>query len=776
MFKISQNIPLHNTRHSAIWTVILTLVISIFSVATWASETLVSSQKQYKKVSKKAQAGDTIILKDGVWEDFSILFEGKGLPNKPITLRAQTKGKVILTGQSNLRIAGQYLVVSGLVFKDGYSPANEVISFRKNMNNMAYHSRVTEVVIDNFNKRQKFDGDYWVTLYGKYNRFDHNHLVGKKNKGVTLAVRLDSESSQENYHKIDHNYFGPRPVFGSNGGETLRIGTSKYSLTQSYVTVENNYFDRCNGEVEVISNKSGGNIFRNNVFFESRGTMTMRHGNGNLIENNVFFGNGKDHTGGIRVINAGQTVRNNYMSDLTGYRFGGALVVMNGSFNPPINRYHQVKEAVIEHNTIINSSHIQLAAGADEERDAPPVDSVMKNNLFYSSTPQNIFTSFDDISGIDFLENVLVNITQAPYKDGFTTSETSMEKAANGLLYPTDKALAKIGVSRSLMPVSVNEVGVSWYPKPGPEVIFDRNPLHSIKAGDKKLINKLSNGSSGDVFELSAGDYQFSTPITLDRAITIQAAPDAQNKVNITFTSSTLFELGEGGSLKLKGLNISGKKSKIEEGNLDKPGWHSVVRTKESLLGNYHLVLENCLVSDLNTSESFNFLAIHNFTIADNIWVKNSQFRDVSGHVFPLNKEIQDKGVYNAEYITVIDSVFENIGGEVMDVYRGGKDESTFGPHVKISGSTFKNVGISKNVGALKTKVPGTSLTLHGVQVTHILNNHFIGSGPININHTVGEPATQIINNIFEKTPQPTVKELVSTLKNTAQIKDNKIL
>ena len=45
-------------------------------------------------------------------------------------------------------------------------------------------------------------------MYGKHNRFDHNHLVGKSTVGVTMAVRLDSEESQENYHRIDHNYFG----------------------------------------------------------------------------------------------------------------------------------------------------------------------------------------------------------------------------------------------------------------------------------------------------------------------------------------------------------------------------------------------------------------------------------------------------------------------------------------------------------------------------------------------------------------------------------------
>ena len=105
-----------------------------------------------------------------------------------------------------------------------------------------------------------------------------------------MAVRLNTEDSQENHHKIDHNYFGPRSILGSNGGETLRIGTSHHSRTNSFTVVENNYFDRCDGELEIISNKSGKNKFLNNTFYESRGTLTMRHGNNNLVEGNVFFG------------------------------------------------------------------------------------------------------------------------------------------------------------------------------------------------------------------------------------------------------------------------------------------------------------------------------------------------------------------------------------------------------------------------------------------------------------------------------------------------------
>ena len=406
---------------------VFALAFGLYSPAH-SAEYLVETQKAYKEAVKTAQPGDTIKLANRVWRDFEVLFTGEGKEGKPIRLTAETKGKVILSGQSNLRLAGNYLEVSGLVFKDGYTPTQEVISFRKNKNYLANNSRVTEVVIDNFNQPERQEADFWVLIYGKNNRFDHNHLVGKRNKGVTMAVKLNTAESRENNHRIDHNYFGPRSILGSNGGETLRIGTSHYSRTDSKTIVENNYFDRCDGELEIISSKSGRNVIRNNTFYKSRGTLTMRHGNNTLVEGNVFFGENEDHTGGIRVINGGQVVRNNYMQDIKGTRFGGALVVMNGVPNSPINRYDRVRDAVIENNTLINSDNIQLAAGSDEERSAVPLDSTFANNLITHNKGRDVFTVYDDVSGIAFSDNIVSGGPKPDFADGFEAKKGKVGK------------------------------------------------------------------------------------------------------------------------------------------------------------------------------------------------------------------------------------------------------------------------------------------------------------------------------------------------------------
>ena len=736
------------------------IFLRLLVVEAVAADILVNNQKEYARALKAIQPGDSIVLAKGVWTDFEILFTGRGTEDNPITLKAEAKGEVILSGQSNLRLAGEHLIVSGLVFRGGYTPTSAVVAFRRTKGQYANHSRVTEVVIDNYNNPERTETDYWVAIYGKYNRFDHNHLVGKSNRGVTLAVRLDSEESRENFHQIDHNYFGFRPILGSNGGETLRVGTSHYSLTNSHTTVENNYFDRCDGELEIISNKSGSNIFRGNVFFESRGTLTMRHGSGTLIEENVFFGNGVDHTGGIRVINSDQTIRNNYMEGLAGYRFGGALVVMNGVPDSPINRYHQVENALVENNSLVNSDHVQLAAGSDAERSAVPVESRMKNNLFYSEGDHDIFTVYDDISGIEFDNNVQNRASGLGAEQDFVTRPIQMQRADNGLLYPTDPALAEFGVSRDLEPIQKDQTGVDWYPKPDDSPRFDGGSAIQIQPGEGALSAAVRDSSAGDRLVLAEGEYIVERILEVNYPLTIESAGDA-NSVRIDYERSALFEIRDGGSLKLKGLTISGALTPDSAGN-------TLIRTqKSSMLTNYELIVEASRIIDLDINHSFNFLTVAKSTFADRIEITDSSFENITGAILKLDAENDDYGIYNAEYLDIRNSSFTSVQGALVNYYRGGTDESTFGPHFQLVDSRLTKVGHGKR------NKSGAAIQLHGVQVSEVRQNTVENSAPVKVFHTVGEPVTGITENDFVNTPAIAVVELNSDQVDTAYIEDN---
>jgi len=673
---------------------------------------IVKDQEEFERAVGSAKPGDTITLANGTWEDFEILFTGQGEEDNPIKLMAETPGEVILSGQSNLRLAGQYLEVSGLVFKDGYTPTSEVISFRQNNENLAYNSRVTEIVIDNYNQPERYEVDFWVMMYGKNNRFDHNHLVGKRNKGVTMAVRMNTEDSRENYHRIDHNYFGPRPILGSNGGETLRIGTSHHSRKDSFTTVENNYFDRCDGELEIISSKSGKNKILNNTFFESRGTLTST-------------------------------------------RFGGALVVMNGVPNGPINRYDPVINAVIENNSLINSDNLQLGAGSDEERSGPPDDSVFESNLIFNDDGRDVFTVYDDMSGIDFKNNVLGSMDPPDFTEGFAREKLTLARGGNGLIYP--QSGVDEGASRDLSVTTKDMTGVSWYPKTEPIVPFQSGKTINVRAGEGALLSAIKSAEAGDTLVLSAGDYIEGKFLRIDKPLTLKG----QGKVNLSFERSALFEILDGGSLQLEGLDISGKDAPDYKGN-------AVIRTQPyAMLQNYRLEVIDTNFEDLDINQSFNVISAAKGTFADNILIKNSSFETVSGAVVKLDTENDDYGIYNAEYLTVENSSFKDVEGALVDYYRGGRDESTFGPHFNMTDSSLTNIGAGPRN---KSKA---SIHLHGVQVTNISGNTFDNSEPFLVTHTVSEPKTKIFNNKFVDTAAPHVVELNSGLPPTALITDN---
>ena len=116
-----------------------------------------------------------------------------------------------------------------------------------------------------------------------------------------------------------------------------------------------------------------------------------------------------------------------------------------------------------------------------------------------------------------------------------------------------------------------------------------------------------------------------------------------------------------------------------------------------------------------------------------------------------MNKEPEDLGIYNGEYVSIVDSKFIDIEGAVADIYRGGTDESTFGPHFELRGSSLESVGHGKR------NKSAASVALHGVQATNIYDNVFVDSMPIRVAETVGEPVTKMGNNQFEVTVAPII-------------------
>ncbi len=721
-----------------IFLLLVTICVWVMSCTDTRSGTIVSSIAEFNEAARNAAPGTVIILANGTWSDVELRLKGVGEKDNPIKLKAEIAGQVIISGQSNLAFSGEYIEISGLVFKNGYTPTSEVISFKTSKNDLANNSRVFNCVIDNFTNPERFDGDTWVAIYGKNNVFDQNTLVGKGNRGVTLAVKLTTEASQENNHIIENNYFGPREVLGSNGGETLRVGTSHYSRTYANTIVRKNYFDRANGEHEIISSKACGNEFRDNVFFECQGTLTMRHGHNTLVENNYFLGNRKPNTGGIRIINEYQTVRKNYLAGLTGHRFRGALVIMNGVPNSPINRYNQVIDSYMENNVVVNSDYIQLCAGSDEERSAIPIGSTFKNNLILGNTNLNPFTIYDDVSGITFDGNIINEEAKLPLESGFEQVPLALSTNENGLLVPLQDLLDRIAFGEVKLPINKEEVGASYYPNDGGERTFNAGRSIKVEPGENTLLDALMTSESGDMLELAnGGEYLLTKYALVKHPVSIRASKG--KKPTILSEKQSFFKIENGGALLFKNVRFDGAESPDQSGN------NVISTSKYSMNKNYAVHIEDCEVVDLDKNHSFDFIKSYKHTFADSINIFNTHIINVTGAVMKLDMEVEDLGIYNVENVKIINSTFTNVKHEVANVYRGGTDESTFGPIM-----TIKNVEIN-NSGKGKRNKADAVLRFHGVQKLVVDDVRINESKGIDLYMTNGEPITILSNVIFTK-------------------------
>jgi poly(beta-D-mannuronate) lyase len=381
-----------------------------------AAEHFVASTADITRVSAQAKPGDTLIMRDGIWRDAAIVLDARGTSESPTTLRAETPGKVVLTGKSSVAIEGEHLVVSGLLIQHGTVGGDGVkLAGRSN--------RLTETAV--------IGGDYkfFVHFFGLSNRMDHCYLAGKTNDSPTLQIEVEGRA---NHHRIDQNHFGHRPPLGRNGGETIRVGYSHQSMTNSGTLVEHNLFERCDGELEIISNKSCENTYRANTFLDSAGMFTLRHGNRCVVDGNFFLGHHKRGSGGIRVIGEGHVVINNYIE---GVEQGGFWITA-GISNSESKGYFQARDCVIAFNTFVDSRGpaIQLDAGfGSSGRTLRPENITIANNIF--SPNEGALLKGTEGANYRWLGNVAA--PGAAAHAGIWVGDLKLERRQDGLWRPT---------------------------------------------------------------------------------------------------------------------------------------------------------------------------------------------------------------------------------------------------------------------------------------------------------------------------------------------------
>ena len=479
------------------------LLFLVFTLQVKATEYLVGTKTDFENALKKVNPGDIIIWKEGNYSDIKIEFTPliNGTSEKPIFLKAETAGKVIFSGNSQLFIGGNFLVIEGLLFEGNCTleTNQNVIDFKSKdkKKSEANHCRLTNCAIINYSSTEESDKkNYYVNLIGTNNEVDNCTFEGKLNAGPTLVIEYKQENgyvpgsdvAPSSFHHIHHNYFGYR-TFSSNGGEQIRVGTSTTSFSHGFNLVEYNYFEDERIEAEIISNKSWNNIYRFNTFYGNDGAMVIRHGQKCFVYGNYINGkSGRNRSGGVRIINPNNTVFNNYIENIEGGKGNSKfpISIMDGLVDSPLNGYYPSDNAIIAYNTVVNSYGPAIKLGVVNKDVKTPkiaaknvivvgntiINSIGDNDSPFELTDFNATFTIKD----NFFTNgkttepgfSLIKLKQIPFNNKFyevkTKIDSSVSAEINNRLSIHNIKLndSEITIFNPNWILKKNDVGASW--------------------------------------------------------------------------------------------------------------------------------------------------------------------------------------------------------------------------------------------------------------------------------------------------------------------------
>ena len=443
-------------------TYIICTALLLHGVAARSADYPVSSAAQIAALPV-LKPGDTIIMQNGIWSNQTLSLRAWGTSALPIMLRAETPGEVVLNGRSSLSIGGDYLVVDGLLFQDGSLTEGSVIRFQDNGIH-ANNSILRNTAIIDYNPPDINTRYFWVSLFGTNNLVEDSWFSGQTHSGVTLVVNL--VDGREARHIVRRNYFGNRPTGNANGFETIQVGGSATSMTHARCVFEDNLFEHCDGEVEIITNKSCSNQYRNNTFRACSGTLRLRHGNDCLVEGNWFLGEDKAGAGGVGIIGERHSVISNYFSG-TKSRADAAIQINCGIPDSALHEYFQVKDCVISGNVFVNNPGRLFALDAgygdnDGRRILLPENVTVSHNILAAEpSAQPMIYKLHSAEGIEWIGNSAIggslgiekpagiDIIEAPPRD-LPDPSTALKQTEVGPDWLTGKRKGQTAVSAAL--------------------------------------------------------------------------------------------------------------------------------------------------------------------------------------------------------------------------------------------------------------------------------------------------------------------------------------
>ncbi len=401
--------------------------------------------------------GDEIVLTNGIYNtDERIDFVANGTADLPIVFRAESPGGVKFTGGLKMNIGGDYVIVDGFHWQGGIG-ANNFIQFRDGTD-YAHHSTIRNCVIDGLRidpddiaddmANNSITKHRWIVLYGTYNTVINCSFLNKESAGALLLAEYEfnqeSDPCGEIGHTISNNYFYKykkidSSLSNSGDSETIRLGESTFQQVNSNTRVFNNYFVESDGENEIISNKSKGNIYTNNTFRRCRGSLTLRHGSDVIVDGNYFLGENVDGTGGIRITDSNHTITNNYIQDCITLenqaKWNNGITFMGGNDNASVvctstnttNGYQKSDNIMLSNNSIVNTN-APIFFNTDRGT-TDPTGTVSDNLIYFDSGNSNLSELFegdsssayeDMATSLTYTDNIYTGTTLGQTNAGFT--------------------------------------------------------------------------------------------------------------------------------------------------------------------------------------------------------------------------------------------------------------------------------------------------------------------------------------------------------------------
>lgn len=363
-----------------------------------------------KDALSDASPGQTFILANGTYtgESLGSISSINGTEEYPVIIKAETVGGVNMVLDSTITIKNSaYVTLQGFNFtrEDDLATMMKIVS--------SYKTSILDNIFDEEFKTSSSKTIALSTYSGPCTgtEFAYNIVRNKKTTGGFITTYYDEDTdSIADEMFIHHNLFQnfePEmdPVTGEYTGdsdrESIIFGDSDSKDVETNHIVEYNLFDDCDGENEIITNKTSKNIYRYNTFRNCFGDLSIRFGDNHQVYGNIFYGDDNTNTwegaantetGGIRLYGSNHLVYNNYFYNLTAelstHRM--PLVIDGGEGN-----HYKVQNSYIAFNTIIDCYY---GMGVGMNYNSDPLNNIIEYNVISNTNTEAIIVENGDDS------------------------------------------------------------------------------------------------------------------------------------------------------------------------------------------------------------------------------------------------------------------------------------------------------------------------------------------------------------------------------------------